>query len=473
MTTMIPIALFGWIAVVLLMFAAMPPRKAMLAAVVLGWLFLPNASFYVPLLRMYNKPAAVTLSVLLGVCIFDAKRLSTMRLAWVDLPMLVWCLCPLASSLSNDLGFYDGAAEAMGQCMAWGGAYLLGRLYLADSKGLRALAISLVIGGVIYVPFCLSEMKAGPFWHIKVYGTYPHSWLESMRYGGFRPSVFLVHGLWLAWFMLCASVLAVSFWASGRVRQFFSVPSWLIAVILVITTVLCKSTGVVALLMVGIVPVLLRRFRTFMVVCLIAAPVAYVGLRMTGMWDGLVLVEAAQGVDADRADSMLVRLQFEDTLVKRAMQHPLFGWGGWGRSTEGTGVWTEGMWVLALGRMGLVGLAAWLGASLIPSAVALARVGRRGLSDPANAPLLALLVLVPLHVINGLVVVDFSPINYLMTGAVAAFASSHATGRRPILGPTEGRKGTSTQRNGRLRHRIVDVVAEPRAVRELRAPGLG
>ena len=42
-----------------------------------------------------------------------------------------------------------------------------------------------------------------------VYGFFQHDFIQMMRYGGFRPIVFLPHGLWAAFFALMALVAAV------------------------------------------------------------------------------------------------------------------------------------------------------------------------------------------------------------------------------------------------------------------------
>jgi hypothetical protein len=70
----------------------------------------------------------------------------------IDIPMIIWCLCPICSSLSNDLGLYDGISTAFAQTVAWGFPYFIGRLFLGDLRGLRELAIGIFAGGVAYVP---------------------------------------------------------------------------------------------------------------------------------------------------------------------------------------------------------------------------------------------------------------------------------------------------------------------------------
>src|SRR5262245_50059510 len=108
MTVLVPIALFGWIPPIVVTFSSSPPRRAVTAAFITGWLFLPFAGYVIPGLPDYTKLSASSLGVLLATTLFCSDRLIALRPRWFDLPMATWCLCPIASSLSNGLGLYDG-----------------------------------------------------------------------------------------------------------------------------------------------------------------------------------------------------------------------------------------------------------------------------------------------------------------------------------------------------------------------------
>ena len=109
---LVSLALFGWIPVVFFLFLFLPPRRAVSTSLLVGWLFLPVASFNLPGFLDYDKITATCLSVFLVAAIMD-KRLWNFRLTRFDLPMLVWCLCPLATSVSNGLGVYDGLSTVI------------------------------------------------------------------------------------------------------------------------------------------------------------------------------------------------------------------------------------------------------------------------------------------------------------------------------------------------------------------------
>ena len=66
-------------------------------------------------------------------------------------------------------------------------------------------------------------------------------------------------------------------------------------------------------------------------------------------------------------------LENDDMLIAKAMQKPLFGWGGWSRNRvfEESGrdmAVTDGFWILELGSNGCVGLISMTLAMLLPVA---------------------------------------------------------------------------------------------------------
>ncbi len=79
MTPLVPIALFGWPIFVLLLFATIPARRAVLVGMIAGWLFLPMAGYQFADIPDYDKYAAVSLSVLVGSIVFDPRALASLR----------------------------------------------------------------------------------------------------------------------------------------------------------------------------------------------------------------------------------------------------------------------------------------------------------------------------------------------------------------------------------------------------------
>ncbi|HLY07831.1 MAG TPA: O-antigen ligase domain-containing protein [Planctomycetota bacterium] len=374
MNIMVQVAMFGWPIAVFGLFFVLPPRRAVLAAVILGWMFLPVAEIKLGAgLPTYNKLMAVSLSAFLGVLVFDGRRVLSFQPGWIDLPMLVWCLCPMAASFSNDLGAHDAFSALFYKVSFWGLPYLLGRLYCSTLLGLAELAKAIFLGGLLYVPFCLYEIRMSPQLHAKLYGYLQHEFGQTIRYGGYRPMVFMNHGIMVATWMAMSVLAGLALWRSGNLRRIGRVKvSWLLGGLL-LTTVLCKSLGALVLLAIGAGMLWLCRVapsRAVFIVLALVAPL-YLAIRIPKVFSAKDLKEASSLVGEDRSGSLKFRLLNEDFLVDKAFRRPLFGWGLWGRArihdAMGRDITvTDSLWIIELGNEGFLGLFGMLTVFLIP-----------------------------------------------------------------------------------------------------------
>lgn len=111
MTIAAYVALFGWVPAILVLFALLPSRRAATVAVIVAWLLLPPYGIPITGFPDYSKNTAATLGMILGTLFFAPDRILAFRPRWFDLPMLLWCLCGIATSLHNNLGPYDGLSD--------------------------------------------------------------------------------------------------------------------------------------------------------------------------------------------------------------------------------------------------------------------------------------------------------------------------------------------------------------------------
>jgi O-antigen ligase len=307
--------------------------------------------------------------------------------------------------------------------------YWLGRLYLGHPKALREFSGALTMAALVYAPLCLWEVRMSPNLHRFVYGFHPMDFLQAVRFGGFRPNVFLSHGLMLGMIMASATLVAYWEWRTRARVALLGLPFGWVVVALAVTTLLTKATGSILLLAAGIAVLEGTRWlRTpWLVVGLLLVPPAYSAARIAG-WTGHDLVSLSRTLIApERAESLLFRLDQEDALIERAMQNPVLGWGGWGRSRifdeDGRDISvTDGMWIITLGVSGLVGLVA-LGLMLaLPVLALLRRFPARLWGDPRIAPLVAMAVMVLLWAADNLLNAMVTPLAPAMAGAVGSFA---------------------------------------------------
>ena len=82
----------------------------------------------------------------------------------------------------------------------------------------------------------------------------------------------------------------------------------------------------------------------------------------------------------------------ETLLAAKALEQPVFGWGGWARSSvyfskdKLKQVPTDGMWIIFLGHKGFVGLTLFYLALVFPAILFVRRFPARLWSDPRWRP---------------------------------------------------------------------------------------
>ena len=430
------LALYGWIPLVLFLFTVLRPRHAVIVAYIGGWLFLPMFEIDLKGLPPYSKVSATAYGVLFGALLFDLPRLLTFRPRWFDLPIVLWCVAPLFASLSNKIGayggWYDGLSACLSEIVMWGIPYFLGRVYFSDWEGVRELAIGVFVGGLIYIPLCLIELRLSPQLHRWTYGYHQHSFAQVRRFGGYRPMVFMQHGLACAMWMTTASIVGLWLWSSGAVKKIFHVPMYALVPPLIVTAVMCKSAGALVLLFVGIATFYwIRATRNALpLLALIAFIPSYVALRSSATWSGQELVDMARVVfNEKRAASLETRLDAENLLTEKALKQPAFGYGRWNRNRvydeKGRDLAiTDGMWVIVLGQAGFTGLISVMTVILLPALLYWRRVPPRWWMHPMAAAGASFAVLLPLHMVDNLWNAMLNPIYILVIGSLMALGST-------------------------------------------------
>lgn len=436
MTVLVNIALFGFIPFALAVFMLLPGRRAVIVSLITGWLFLPIAQFSVPGLPDFNKVSVISVAVVVASLLLDSKMLLSWRPRWYDVPMLVWCFSPMLSSIVNGLGPYDGLARVFSQMVMWGIPYWIGRVYFADIEGLRELAIGIVVGGLVYVPLCLFEIRMSPVLHSSLYGFHQHQFAQSKRFGGFRPVVFMQHGLAVGMWMTAATLICFWMYFTNDVKRLLKAPMLWLFLVLFGTAVMVKSTGALGLLIVSMGCLFVTRLLKTRVVfvLMMMVPVGYIATRGTGMWDGMEMVEFANAtVGADRAQSIDFRLHYEDILAERAMEQPILGWGGWGRNRpEGQAdAVTDGLWIIALGQFGLVGLAGLYGSQLVGPLMLVVKARGQAWRASIMAAPMALAILLTISCIDYLLNAMINPLFTVASGALPPVMSMMTVRRGP------------------------------------------
>ncbi len=437
MPVLIPIALFGWIPLVLLMFSILPARRAAILVFMLAWMFLPVSGYKVEGLPPFHKMNATTLAVLLATAIFQTDRFWLFRPSLFDLPMLGFCLAPFISLQAVGASFASSAYWSLEHFLEWGLPYFLGRLYIRDLNDLSELVRLLVICGLIYVPFCLYEIKMSPQLNRLVYGFFQESWHTTKRGWGWRPLVFMQTGLMVATWMTSAAVLAYWGWRRRALRPIWHMPLAMVTVVLLVTALLCMSTGasILMAMMLAVLQLAHLTKRSWIMAALILGPLLYISSRVTGIWDGNWMISAAAMVSQERSDSMATRVGSEDNFIRHALKRPLLGWGPGPQAmppveerVASKAIW-DALWIINFTKFGALGLAAWILVGALPGLLFLRRYGPATWGHPGVAAGLALLAVLASYQVDCLFNSMIQPIFTFAFGGI----TSVALARRKVL----------------------------------------
>lgn len=436
MTPLVPLVMFGFIPFGMSLFKKLPPRIAAAAIFVAGWIFLPQAKYDIPVLPDYTKGNALGFATLIAVYVHDRLAMDRFKLKIMDVPMLCWCLAPVFSSVTNGLGLWDGLSAGLGHTVEWGIPYYVGRIYFGSYKGMQELALIMFIGGLAVAPLAVVEMIISPQLHIFFYGWYPHDFSQTKRYGGWRPSVFMEHGLELAMWMAASAfvgwqLLLRKAWTAKI--PMFNVRVFPAAVGLLLVFVMCRSAGALMLWIMGmgVFFVAMRLKTSYVLLVFLLVPLIYMNLRAFGLWDGQNLIDAAGKITGseERSGSLSYRLYNESLLVDKASERLLFGWAGNKRSfvTDSEGRYIsvpDGMWILTLGKNGVFGLTSLTLSILLAPLVFLASVPQRFVSQSMVSPALAFATFLGIFMIDNLLNAMYNPLMMVGAGGLASLVLS-------------------------------------------------
>lgn len=434
MTSFAAGVLLAWPFVILLIFSVTSAPRATAISYAAGWMLLPYMQGWkVAGIPEYSRLTATNMGVMVSLAIFHMRSYSTLKLSVCDVVMMLWCLCPIASSVSNGLGVYDGLSNAMEQAINWGMPYVVGRAVFRTQRDIRELALVIFVSALCYIPLILYENRMSAQLQEMLYGR--NEWdtafarggryYEQFAFLGYQPRVFFAHGLALTLYMGGAAICGYWLWQSRSVKHVFGLPmSWCVPTVL-IAMVLCKALGPSLLTLAGLGALYLgHRFGVrWAMIALLASVPAYIAVRSTGEWTGRVAVEAAKMVSAVRAQSLETRLINEDRLVAKALQQPAFGWGTWGRhrvlNTTGQDITlTDGYWIIIMGQKGLVGLVLWLAVMLIPLLALYRHTPLSAWCKPENAGPLALGTMVLVFFVDCIFNPSLHPVFAVILGAL-------------------------------------------------------
>lgn len=464
------LAILSWPFVVFWLFANRSPAVAVTAGILGGYLLLPqNYSIELPAVPSLNKNSIPALAALLAAAMLVRKPQVQApvtvlpglfpRSRVVRILFILMLIGSAATVLTNgDVARYGGKvlpalrpydiASALGNTLFTLLPFLLARKYLAHPEAQKILLIGLAVAGLLYSLPALYEARMSPQLSRNIYGYFPHDWRQHLRAGGFRPVVFLSHGLWLAIFFCSAFVAATALWrsSSGKSRtRWLAASAWLFLTLVVAKGVGALGIGLLLGAMILFMPI---RLQVMGAAVIAAGLMTYPLLRGADMIPTERVLNLAYSVDPAREASLRFRLMNEDILLEKANERPLFGWGGWGRNRvfddEGRDISiTDGYWVMAIGTGGWVGYVVQFGLLLIPMMFLGLRWKQLALT-PATAGLTLALTANMIDLIPN---ATLTPVTWLLAGALAGRLEMGrvADTAGQILQPGRGRQNAYTR----------------------------
>lgn len=371
------LVLFGFLPFGISLFLMLRPPVAMLVVMLVSFMFLPEeVELDLPAIPSIGKQEIAALACFFGVFLRARGRLYRARpFRGPEILVLLLFLGDIGTAMTNKdpivwgrtvlpaLSLHEAFSVIVYDGFRYLIPFLLGRALFREARDLKALLAGLGIAGAVYTPFLFIEMMMSPQLHRWVYGFHQHDFIQTIRGGGYRPMVFMPHGLAVGLFMAWASMAAITLMKARK--STFGLPSFAVAFYDFGFLLACKSLGA-ALYALASAPVLwllkprgVVRVATLLAVVVLAYPV----LRATGIFPEKSLVSVASNVSERAAQSLDFRFTMETLLSNRAAQRPLFGWGRFSRNMvfdESTGravSVSDGHWIVVYGIRGAWGFA--------------------------------------------------------------------------------------------------------------------
>ncbi len=277
-------------------------------------------------------------------------------------------------------GFESGLKSGGSYLVEVGGAYLMARAYVLNRTSFGSTAKLLAGVVVILAPLLLLECLSGRnvfgsvFWHIEpVHG--------ERRFGVCRAQGPFEHAILAGVF--CASVIAVTWFASAVPRRAHRARRWILAVIEVTATATSVSSG--ALAMAAVQGVLIMwdvvtrtiRSRWLLLTTLLGA-----GVMVVAIGSGRSPLRVAAHYAAFNQQTSYYRLAVFDVCLENVWRHPVVGVGlqDWARPEWMASTSIDSMWLVLMTRHGIPAVALYLTAIIY----VLVRVGA---NPPAGSTL--------------------------------------------------------------------------------------
>lgn len=433
------VALFIWPFIAFRIYNRYKQEKAIILLVLIPYLFMPvplsgQGPINLPGLPPLDKAAVPLLTLLMILWAKKVKVEYLPRYRFTVFFALAFLLYPLATALANSdrlvfgptslpgLTLKDAVSMTTSYFIRTYVPFVVGFTLLRSNEAHKELVKLIFIFGLIYSVLMLWEVRMSPQLHSKLYGYFPHDWRQQVRMGGFRPVVFLGHGLLVAMFGCIVAICTYTLWRAKH-PILRSKGMWVFGYITLVL-LLCKTYSAVIYLLLFLAVVV--PFRSPKMRLRIAAGIAMFVLMFPIVRHQLPLADIADffaDINEDRASSLQFRFYHEDQLLERALERKWFGWGSWGRNRVRDPVTgrdlsvTDGRWILVFGQFGWLGYIGSFGLLLYPI-LTLSRTVRKGNIEEYSEYTFALVMILAVIAVDQIPNASVNSFVLLLAGAV-------------------------------------------------------
>ena len=364
----------AWPVLTILCYRRFGLEKTIIFSILGGYLFLPmRANFNLPLIPALNKETIPGLCILWLLWRHNHPIGLKQRDPLLKAALAVVFLAPLFTTLSNTdpliygprvvtpLGISDYLDATVENLLIIFLPLMFGYRYLASASSHKTLVRAILICGLVYSVPILWEVRMSPQLHVWIYGFFPHEFAQHIRYGGFRPVVFVGHGLLVAEFM--ALVFLAAMVVARHEKSIDATKRIALLVYCTVILLMCKTMGAVLIAFALFLVSQTMGYRATLRVgtVLMGIVLLFPMMRNLDSFPDKDLVAFFEVRDPERAKSLDYRFKNEDILLDKANERALFGWGKWGRAldyntkTGEASTVVDGYWIVQFGFWGWAG----------------------------------------------------------------------------------------------------------------------
>ena len=298
-----------------------------------GYLLLPvGVEFDFPLIPSMNKESMPPLMAFLGCKYVAKKNISLMPPKGIERNLIVlFFLGAIGTVFSNSESIYVGNSYLPGLGIRDIFSVIVGKylLLLPFILGLQLIKTTddqiqlfklIIFAGLLYSILILFEIRMSPQLHKWIYGFFPHTWGQQVRYGGFRPVVFLGHGLWVSMFIVI--VIGAAITLSKLKIKLSKPPNVAVIAYLILLLILSKGFGslLLGIVLLSAIWMFSPRLINLTAFAIAALSITYPFLCLFDIFPHQIVIENIKAINSTQAGSLQFRFNHEIALLEKASE---------------------------------------------------------------------------------------------------------------------------------------------------------